>query len=80
MSPVEAFLRHAAECERMAGGVSDAQSRLVWIGMAERWLRCAKVYEFEHTLLESNRKAKLRRRLTRREVHLDDSLPRGGLL
>jgi hypothetical protein len=50
MSPVEAFLRHAAECKRMAGGVSDAQSRFIWIGMAVRWLWCAEVYEFEHTL------------------------------
>jgi hypothetical protein len=73
MSPVEAFLRHAAECKRMAVYVGDAQSRFVWIGMAERWLRCAKVYQSERTSLESNRKAKLRCRLARGSPHLDDS-------
>ena len=67
MSPVEAFLRHAAECKRMA--VSDPPSRFVWIGMAERWLRCAEIYESEYTLVESNRKAKLRRRLSRGQLH-----------
>jgi hypothetical protein len=71
MSPVEAFLRHAAECKRMAGSVSDAPSRFVWIGMAERWLRCAEIYESEYTLVESNRKAKLRRRLPRGQLHSD---------
>jgi hypothetical protein len=63
MSPVEAFQRHAAECKRMAGRVSDTPTRFVWIGMAERWLRCAEIYESERTSVESNRKAKLRRRL-----------------
>ena len=67
MSPVEALVRHAAECKRMA--VSDAPSRFVWIGMAERWLRCAEIYESEYTLAESNRKAKLRRRLSRGQLH-----------
>ena len=62
MSPVEALVRHAAECKRMAERVSDAPSRFVWIGMAERWLRCAEIYESERTSAESNRKAKLRRR------------------
>ena len=69
MSPVEALVRHAAECKRMAGRVSDAPRRFVWIGMAERWLRCAEIYESEYTLVESNRKAKLRRRLSRGQLH-----------
>src|SRR5215471_4958780 len=80
MSPVDAFLRHAAECKRMAGRASDAPSRFVWIGMAERWLRCAETYESEHTSVESNRKARLRRRLARGELHSDHSSAnhRGG--
>ena len=71
MSPVEAFLRHAAECKRMA--VSDAPGRFVWIGMAERWLRCAEIYESEYTSVERIRKAKLRRRLARGKLHSDHS-------
>ena len=71
MSPVEAFLRHAAECKRMA--VSDAPSRFVWIGMAERWLRCAEIYESERTSAESNRKARLRRRFAGGELHSNHS-------
>jgi hypothetical protein len=65
MSPEEVFLRYSAECKRMAGRVGDTPSRFVWIGMAERWLRCAKIYESERTSAESNRKAKLRRRFPR---------------
>ena len=80
MSPVEAFVTHAAECKRMASRVSDAQSRFVWIGMAERWLQCAKIYESEHISVENSRKAKLRRRLAGRGLRVEDSPLRGGLL
>jgi hypothetical protein len=39
----EEFLRHAADCERMAKFTHDHESRSVWNGMAERWLRCAEL-------------------------------------
>jgi hypothetical protein len=70
MSPVEGFLRHAVECKRMAGWAGDPQSRAGWIGMAKRWLRCAEIYEFEHTSPRRKRKAKLHFRLEHEEYHL----------
>jgi len=39
----EEFLRHAADCERMAKFAHDRESKLVWNGMAERWIRCAEL-------------------------------------
>jgi hypothetical protein len=37
MNPREKFLRHAADCERMA----ESASELTWKQMAERWRHCA---------------------------------------
>ena len=36
MNPREEFLRHAADCERMAKSASDGASQLAWKQMAER--------------------------------------------
>ena len=41
MNPREEFLRHAADCERMAKSASDGASQLAWKQMAERWRHCA---------------------------------------
>jgi hypothetical protein len=35
------FLRFAAECEAMAQSSPSAENRVVWRGLAERWIRCA---------------------------------------
>jgi len=43
MSPSEHFMRHAAECKFMAELARDSESKAVWIGMAERWRRCAEL-------------------------------------
>lgn len=43
MSPAEHFLRHAAECKFMAGLARDKESKRTWMGMAERWHRCAEL-------------------------------------
>jgi hypothetical protein len=43
MTPAEHFMRHAAECKFMAQLARDSESRAVWIGMAERWNRCAEL-------------------------------------
>ena len=43
MTPAEHFMRHEAECKSMAQLAHDAESRAVWIGMAERWRRCAEL-------------------------------------
>lgn len=43
MTPAEHFTRHEAECKFMAQLARDAESKAVWIGMAERWHRCAEL-------------------------------------
>jgi hypothetical protein len=45
MNPPEEFLRHAADCQRMAKFTRDPASRATWSRMAERWLRCAEVFK-----------------------------------
>jgi hypothetical protein len=43
MHPSEEFLKHAAECKRMARLAREPQDRLTWKQMSERWLRCAQL-------------------------------------
>ena len=43
MSPSEHFSRHEAECKFMADLARDPESKAVWMGMAERWHRCAEL-------------------------------------
>lgn len=44
MNPSEEFLRHAADCQRMAKFARDPASKATWNRMAERWLRCAETF------------------------------------
>ena len=45
MNPSEEFLRHAADCQRMAKFTRDPTSKVTWTRMAERWIRCAEVFK-----------------------------------
>jgi hypothetical protein len=45
MDPSERFLRFAAECELMAKFTHSRENKVVWTRMAERWVRCARLYE-----------------------------------
>ena len=45
MNPSEEFLRHAADCQRMAKFTRDPASKATWNRMAERWLHCAEVFD-----------------------------------
>jgi hypothetical protein len=44
MNPSEEFLKHAADCQRMAKFTRDPASRATWNRMAERWQRCADTF------------------------------------
>jgi len=52
MNPPEEFLRHAADCQRMAKFTRDPASRATWSRMAERWLRCAEVFKSQRAAAE----------------------------
>lgn len=58
----EEFLRHAADCEHMAKFAHDRQSKAVWNGMAERWLRCAEVAKKHSSVTHNGSKTKHHRR------------------
>jgi len=45
MNPSEEFLRHAADCQRMAKFTRDPASKQTWSRMAERWVHCAEVFK-----------------------------------
>ena len=44
MNPPEEFLKHAAECQLMAKFAHKPEDKETWRRMAERWLRCAKLF------------------------------------
>ena len=47
MNTSDRFLRFAAECEVMAKFSRTPENRAVWNGLAERWVRCAKLMDHE---------------------------------
>jgi hypothetical protein len=47
MNPPEEFLKHAADCQRMAKFTRDPASRATWNRMAERWVDCAERFKRE---------------------------------
>jgi hypothetical protein len=47
MNPSESFVRFAAECELMAKSTCISENKIVWIWMAERWLRCAELNDHQ---------------------------------
>ena len=45
MDPSDEFLKHAADCQRMAKFTRDPESRATWNRMAERWIDCAERFK-----------------------------------
>ncbi len=54
MNPSEKFMRFAAECELMAKFTRNPENKTVWTRMAERWLRCAQLYDREASIAHSS--------------------------
>jgi hypothetical protein len=61
MNPSEKFIRFAAECELMAKFTHNPENKTVWTRMAERWLRCAQLYDLESSAVQTASLAKRRR-------------------
>ena len=55
MNTSDRFLRFAAECEVMAKFSRTAENRAVWNGLAERWVRCAKLMDHKDSEYYSRR-------------------------
>jgi hypothetical protein len=47
VNPPEEFLKHAADCEKMARSTRDPKSSATWNRMAERWRQCAEKFTRE---------------------------------
>jgi hypothetical protein len=47
MNPSEEFLKHAADCQKMAKFTRDPQSRATWNRMAQRWMDCAERFKIQ---------------------------------
>src|SRR5215470_13873805 len=45
MHTSDRFLRFAAECQVMAKLTRSAENKVVWRGVAERWIRCAELVD-----------------------------------
>jgi len=45
MDTTDKFLRFAAECEAMAKISPTRENKVLWNGLAQRWLRCAQLTE-----------------------------------
>jgi hypothetical protein len=69
MNPSEKFMRFAAECEHMAKFTRSPENRTVWIRMAERWMRCAQLYDRESSAVQSASVARRHRPATHGWAH-----------
>jgi hypothetical protein len=69
MDPSEKFLRFAAECELMAKFTHSPENRTVWTRMAERWVRCARLYDRESAATHSPTPARRHRTSARSSAH-----------
>ena len=52
IDPSDEFLRHAADCQRMAKFTRDPQSRETWSRMAQRWTECAERFTHQRESIQ----------------------------
>jgi hypothetical protein len=69
MNTSDRFLRFAAECEVMAKFSRTPENRAVWNGLAERWVRCAKLMDHNDSEYYSRRSLKRRPRAIYSSAH-----------
>jgi hypothetical protein len=69
MNPPDEFMRHAAECQLMAKFTRDPESRATWTHMAERWVRCAELFNKQSLAAHQSPSAKRNRRHTAEAAH-----------
>lgn len=69
MNASDRFLRFAAECEVMAKFTRSPQSKAVWTGLAQRWLRCAELMDHEREAVHQANPPKRHRTSLRNLAH-----------
>ena len=55
MVTADRMLKFAADCERMAKASRSKENRSVWIGLAQRWVRCAELMNEQTRLLDQRK-------------------------
>ena len=70
MYPPDEFLKHAAECERMAKFALSPTSKVTWSQMAERWLQCAETATRQDPSTRYSAPARQSRRRSPASAHL----------
>ena len=61
MNTSEKFVKFAAECEFMAKFSHIPENKALWKRMAERWLRCAELYDRQSSAAQYGNLAKRHR-------------------
>jgi hypothetical protein len=69
MNASEKFYRFAAECEFMAKLTHNPNNKTIWIHMAERWIRCAELFDRQSSTAEPDGSMKRHRKSTHRWAH-----------
>lgn len=69
MDPSERFMRFAAECELMAKFTHSRENKVVWTRMAERWVRCARLYDGKSAASHANAAARRHRAPAQSPAH-----------
>jgi hypothetical protein len=69
MNPPDEFMKHAAECEMMAKFTRDPQSRATWNHMAQRWVRCAELFNKQSSAAHHSPAARRHRRAAPEAAH-----------
>ena len=77
MNNLEKFLRFAAECEFMAQFTHNPENITVWSDMAERWLRCAELFDRQSSSAHYGSSTKTTAR-TRSQLGLTNAWPNRG--
>jgi len=69
MNTSEKFLRFAAECEFMAQFTHNPKNKTAWRDLAERWLRCAELFDRQISSAHYGSTTKRHRKPTRSWAH-----------
>ena len=69
MNTADKLYRFAAECEFMAKLTHNPKNKTIWAHMAERWIRCAELFDRQSSAAEPDGSMKRHRKATHHWAH-----------
>jgi hypothetical protein len=69
MNTADKLYRFAAECEFMAKLTHNPKNKTIWAHMAERWIRCAELFDRQSSAAEPDGSMKRHRKTTHHWAH-----------